>query len=372
MKHHILFLLVLSGLWMASPVLSPAAADTGRIVIYRVPPVYRWPPMPPPPRPIFNWQQSQVQSHVQANSGNTNINSPTSNVNSNNTTNTTLLNQNLGTQISINGAMMPMPTQFTAAGKNFSFNEPRQNGVIAWNGSEEILILSTDENSNVEGGGAALSVLPLPGKPISILPASTKAFEDATALIKRKLSLIAKGQMLLEANIGTHHIFVWELDSPDDFATQVRSYIKQTYDGEADAMVTQQAEEVIRHYFAQGFRYFAFDLAFMSEKPETKVAIAYHFQSPYVYYPLVVSRIGGTGKTHVTLAVFTPGLLHNFKGLRHERIHVFGDKSVDLTAADLEPIDPGLARVMGAGQFKGRIFEISGDMNAFNGDVMAW
>ena len=372
MKYHFSLLLMLFGFLLANPVSRPAAADTGRIVIYRVPRVYNWPPLPPPPRRIFNWQQSQVQNRTQANSGNTNINSPTSNVNSNNTTNNTLLNQNLGTQISINGTMMPTPTQFTAAGKSFSFNEPRQNGVIAWNGKEQILILSTDENSNVKGGGAALSVLPLPGKPISVLPASTKAFDDATALIKRKLSMVAKGRMMLNAKIGTHNIFVWQLDSPDDFANQVRAYIKETYDGKADALVTDQAEKVIKHYFAQGFRYFAFDLAFMSAKPETKVAIAYHFESPYVYYPLVVSRIGGAGKTRVTLAVFTPGLLHHFKGLRHEQIDVFGDRSVDLTAEDLEPIDPGLAKIMGSGQFKGRIFDISGDMNSFAGDVIAW
>ena len=349
-----------------------ADADTGRIVIYRVPRVYRWPPLPPPPRPIYNWQQAQVRNQTQANSGNTNINSPTSNVNSNNTTNNTLLNQNLGTQISINGNIMPTPTQFTAAGKSFSFNEPKQNGVIGWNGKEEILILSTDENSTVAGGGAALSVLPLPGKPISITPASTEAFKDATSLIKRKLSMVAKGTMLLEAKIGTHNIFVWKLDSPDDFANQVRAYIKEKYAGQADALVTEETEKVIKHYFEQGFRYFAFDLAFMTEKPETKVAIAYHFESPYVYYPLVVSRIGGAGKTRVTLAVFTPSMLHHFKGLRHEQIKVFGDKSVDLTAAELEPIDPGIAKLMGSGQFKGRIFEISGQINTFGGDVMAW
>lgn len=372
MKLKIRLLVMLFCLWMVNLTLPLASADTGRIVIYRVPPVYRWPPLPPPPRPIVNWQHNQVQNQTQANSGNTNINSPTSNVNSNNTTNNTLLNQNQGTQITINSSVLPMPTQFTAVGKNFSFDEPGQNGVIAWNGKEQILILSTDEKSNVAGGGAALSVLPLPGKPISILPASTKAFDDATALIKRKLSRVAKGQVLLEAKIGTHNIFVWQLDSPDDFANQVRAYIKERYDGHADALVTEEAEKVIQHYFARGFRHFAFDLAFMTEKLATKVAIAYRFESPYVYYPLVVSRIGGAGKTHVTLAVFTPELLHHFKGLRHEQINVFGDKSVDLNAADLEPIDKGIAELMGSSQFKGRIFEIWGDMNSFEGDLTAW
>lgn len=372
MKRCLILLIVPICVFAAFAVQPAANADTGRIIIYRVPPTYVWPPLPPPPRPIYNWQQSQVQNVTQANSGNTNVNSPTSNVNSNNTTNNNLLNQNSGTQISINGNFVPSPTQFSPVGKSFSFNEPRQNGVIAWNGKEQILILSTDENSNVAGGGAALSVLPLSGKPISILPASTKAFDDATAMIKQKLSLVAKGKMMLEAKIGTHNIFVWRLDKPEDFANQVRAYIKEKYSGEADALVTEETEKIIKHYFAEGFRYFAFDLAFMTDKPETKVAIAYHFESPYVYYPLVVSRIGGEGDTRVTLAVFTPGMLHNFKGLRHEEIKVFGDKSVDLTAADLKPIDEGMAELMGEGQFKGRIFEISGRINAFNGDLMAW
>jgi hypothetical protein len=372
MKLRISLVLVVLGLCVAGLVMPTAQADTGRIIIYRVPPRHHWPPLPPPPRPIYNWQNTQVQNQTQANSGNTNINSPTSNVNSNNTTNNTLLNQNSGTQISINGVMAPMPTQFNAAGKSFSFNEPRQNGVIAWNGKEEILILSTDENSNVKGGGAALSVLPLPGKPISILPASTKAFDEATAMIQRKLSRVAKGKKVLEAKIGTHNIFVWKLDKPEDFSNQVRAYIKKRYHGKADALVTETTEKVIKYYFKIGFRYFAFDLAFMTEKPQTKVAIAYRFESKYVYYPLVVSRIGGKGKTKVTLAVFTPGMLHYFKGLPDKQIKVFGDKSVDLTAADLKPIDPAMAKLMGKGQFKGRIFEISGDMTKFKGDVMAW
>jgi len=369
MKRYVPLLLVLVGVSLASAVPSAALADCGRFVIYYVPRHYHWPPLPPPRPPIYNWQNWR---NNQVNSGNTNVNSPTTNVNSNNTTNNTLLNQNLGTQITINGNSMPTPTQFNAAGKSFSFNEPRQNGVIAWNGKQEILILSTDENSTVAGGGAALSVLPLPGKPIAITPASTKAFDDAVALIQRKLSRVAKGTLMLEAKIGTHNIFAWKLDSPDDFANQVRAYIKQKYDGQADALVTEEAEKVIRRYFDKGFRYFAFDLTFMTDKPQTKVAIAYQFESPYAYYPLVISQIGGAGKTRVTLAVFTPDLLHNFKGLRDEDVKVFGDKSVDLTAADLEPIEPALAKLMGPGTFKGRIFEISGELNAFEGDLMAW
>jgi len=367
MKRCVPLLAALLCLVVANVTVPVAVADCGRFVIHYIPDDYYWPPLPPPPPPIYNWQNQTV-----TNSGNTNINSPTPNVNSNNTTNNTLLSQNSGTQITINGNPLPLPAQYSAVGKGFTFNEPRQNAVIAWNGKEEILILSTDENSNAAGGGAALSVLPLPGEPVSVSVAATKAFDDAVAMIQRKLSMVAKGTLMLEAKVGTPNIFVWKLDSPEDFAKQVRAYIKEKYAGKADALVTDEAEKVIKQYFDLGFRYFAFDLTFMAEKTQTKIAIAYQFKSPYVYYPLVISRIGGAGKTRVTLAVFTPSLLHNFKGLRHEDIQVFGDKSVDVTAADLETIDPGMAKLMGSGTFMGRIFQISGDINTFAGDVMAW
>jgi hypothetical protein len=345
-----------------------ARADTGRIVIYRVPPVHRWPPLPPPPPPIQSWNQNQVQNVTQVGSGNTNVND---------VKNTTLLNQNLGTQILINGTMVPnpatvAPAQFSAVGKGFSFNEPRQNGVIAWNGKQQILILSTDESNNIEGGGATLSILPLPGKPISVRPASTQAFDDAMTLVKQRLNMVAKGTMLLEAKIGTHNIFVWELDRPEDFAGQVRSYIKEKYNGVADAVITPEAEQTVKYYFDQGFRYFAFDLAFMPDQRETKVAIAYRFESPYVYYPLVISRIGGVGATQVNLVVFSPSALHHFKGLAHERIEVFGNRTIDLVGDDIRGIDAEMAELMGDQPFKGRIFEIAGQLNEFDGDLMAW
>lgn len=345
-----------------------ARADTGRIIIYRVPPVHQWPPLPPPPPPIQSWNQHQTQNVTQVGAGNTNVND---------VRNTTLLNQNLGTQILINGAMIPnpaevAPAQFSAVGKGFSFNEPRQNGVIAWNGKEQILILSTDESNNIEGGGATLSILPLPGKPISVRPASTQAFDDAMSLVKQRLNMVAKGTMLLEAKIGTHNIFVWKLDRPGDFAGQVRAYIKEKYNGVADALITPEAEQTVKHYFDQGFRYFAFDLAFMPAQRETKVAIAYRFESPFVYYPLVISRIGGVGATEVNLVVFSPSSLHHFKGLNHERIEVFGNRTIDLVTEDIRGIDAEMAELMGDQPFKGRIFQIAGQLNEFAGDVMAW
>lgn len=350
---------------------TPAHADCGKILIYRVPRTYVWPPLPPPRPPVVNWGYNN-NNNTNINSGNTNINSG-NRINSNNQI---IKNSNIntGTQINIGNGVMPRPAsnQFLAAGMGFTFKEPEQNAVIAWNGKEEIMILSTDEESEVKGGGAVLSVLPLPGKPVSVLPASTEAFEDASRLIRSKLDVVGMGEKVLTAKIGTHNIFVWKIDSPDDFGNEVRAYIKKTYEGQADANIDKGVEKIVRQYFDQGFRYFAFDLTFMSDEDTTKVAIAYRFESKFVYYPLVISKIGGTGDTSVQLAVFTQGSLHNFGGLDVNQIKVIGNQSVDVTAAELEKVDPEMAELMGGEAIKARIMTLSGKVNGFDGDLMAW
>lgn len=350
---------------------TPVRADCGKILIYRVPRRYVWPPLPPPRPPVINWGYNN-NNNTNINSGNTNVNSG-NRINSNNQI-IQNSNVNTGTQINIGNGVMPRPAsnQFLAAGLGFSFKEPEQNAVIAWNGKEEIMILSTDEENEIEGGGAVLSVLPLPGKPISVLPASTEAFEEANRLIRSKLDVVGMGEKVLTAKIGTHNIFVWKIDSPDDFGNEVRAYIKKTYEDQADAHIGKDVEKIVRQYFDQGFRYFAFDLTFMSDEDTTKVAIAYRFESKFVYYPLVISKIGGTGDTTVQLAVFTTNALHNFGGLNVDQIKVIGNQSVDVTAEELKKVDPEAAEMMGGQAIKGRIMTLTGKVNGFDGDLMAW
>ena len=50
---------------------------------------------------------------------------------------------------------------------NAAFEEPTQQAVIAWNGTEEMLVLMTQQKSTLRGEGAMLSCIPLPGEPLS-------------------------------------------------------------------------------------------------------------------------------------------------------------------------------------------------------------
>jgi hypothetical protein len=338
-------------------------ADCGKMVVYvyvfprppRKPrrPNWEWCQQPtfPIPQQTLNWdvpdygqgqqmQQQQSQDLVNSNSNSSNI----------------TINNNTGT-------VPPPPPAgdgVVAYGDN-TFEERSQKALIAWNGKSddsgiETLILATDEISKTGKPQAMLSVLPLPGKPISIERANVKAFVQAQILLDQKIK--AKGGastygVVLHKKIGSHDIFIWKLDNAATFKEEVTAYIADKYDNKAAALITDKTLQVINQYFKKGFRYFAFDLTLVDGKESTKEAIAYTFHSTYAYYPLAISAIGGTGRSLADLVVMTPGkveleLTADFEAeakTKGSKFTLIGNTSVDFTLDEVKSIDERLAKV---------------------------
>ncbi|MGL6193710.1 MAG: hypothetical protein ACRC2T_02670, partial [Thermoguttaceae bacterium] len=99
------------------------------------------------------------------------------------------------------------------------FTETEQQGVIAWNGTKEILVLSTNEASTLGQGAAMLSVMPLPGKPLNIQRANRDIFVNAKKLLAKKYKedMDQTFGLILKTQIGAHNIFAWEVDSIEKF-----------------------------------------------------------------------------------------------------------------------------------------------------------
>ena len=174
--------------------------------------------------------------------------------------------------------------------------------------------------------------------------------------------------MLIEKDIGAHHIIVVEADDQKSFLAQVQAYVGRNVQG-GGALFTEDAIKVVQAYLDAGFRYFAFDIQKVHPDLKVKEALAYRFESEWVYYPLLVSRIGGTGDTKVQLFVISPDVLNQYKGLKDDRIA--STDAVELTPADLKKIDPKIAEVMGTKPAKGRIWTITGKLDGFDADLFA-
>lgn len=227
------------------------------------------------------------------------------------------------------------------------FNEPEQQAVIAWNGKRaknggrETLVLSTNEEIKGLGGQKAylLSVLPLPGEPISVEPANPKAFMIAKGLFFSKAPKPATSEtefgVIKTAKIGAHNIFVWELDSADTFQKDVQAWVAKEFDGQAAAYIDNETMNVLQYYINSGFKYFAFDLTEVGSI-STKASIAYTFKSDSVYYPLVISRIGGSsGFSTVDLVIITPGKLSPAKMSAIQKLRTEDKPALEDDAATL-------------------------------------
>ncbi len=244
------------------------------------------------------------------------------------------------------------------------FDEPNQQAVIAWNGREdedglETLILTTNEQSTDGGKGYLLSVLPLPGEALRIEPANINVFMEAKILFYGKTpdgATVRNGSdaaVVKETKIGPHNIFVWYLEDVEKFQEDVQAWVAERFESEAAALITDETVDVLQYYFEKGFRYFAFDLTEVGNL-STKQAIAYTFRSNHVFFPLVISRIGGSDAiTTVDLIIMTPEKI-TFNGAINEIIRedermtadnqatLVRNGSVKFSIEEIEDLDPSL------------------------------
>jgi len=255
-----------------------------------------------------------------------------------------------------------------------SFTEPNQYAVVAWNGTEEILWIRTKQKSLVPGEGAALSIMPMPGKPISVTRGDDELYTKCFEAVETKLAAnagVASRAPLLEVKIGAHNIFVLEGKSVENLEEQIQDFISKRFDGKAAGMIGDNTREVIADYLSRDFQYFAFDLIDSTEEEEVKVPIQYRFESDYCYYPMVVSKIGGTGNTEVEIVAFTKDSLtqHAPTALTFEEVTT--EESVNFTSEELLELSPDIQKLFGNDGAVARQWYIEGDMKSFKGDI-AW
>ena len=155
----------------------------------------------------------------------------------------------------------------------------------AWNGEEEILVLSVDQKSLI-GKGAAMNVLPMSGKHIDVREGKVELFTEAVELITSKpIGRPIRISKVQSTKIGPHNISVvrsegHDADSKEDeFADAIQKYVKEEFGSEGVAALTDRAKKVIEGYLKAGFEYFALDLVKAAPTLSTKNAIVYHFES---------------------------------------------------------------------------------------------
>lgn len=255
--------------------------------------------------------------------------------------------------------------------------EPTQRAMIAWNGKEEILLLSTDLKASK--ATKVLEVIPLPAEP-KVTKGDVEVFRKATKLINKSivqeaqarghkgLSPSLAGEITFHEKIGAQDISVVRVLNADSFIEWVNNYLKKA--GVDNPVIPESLTAVVKEYIKEGFTWFVFDVVSLDDKPKTNEAIQYRFKTNSLFYPLKISRTG-QGDTSVELLVLTKHLLGNFSGIPIEKVEM-RHTPISITANELRSLNEDMDTLLGHRKdMKLRIWRIKGKFLSLDKDLVA-
>ncbi len=258
--------------------------------------------------------------------------------------------------------------------------EPNQRAVIGWNGTEEVLLLSTELFSNK--ATKILEVIPLPAEP-KVTRGDIKVFAALTTIINKEIaqnsttnsrskgnyeSGISLPTVTFHEKIGAHDISVIHAANAENFTSWVEDYLKAN--GAEQIVIPNSLKAAVIDYINDGYLWFVFDIVDVDTKVKTNDVIQYRFASKSLYYPLRITKTE-TGSTEVDLMIVTDRLLSNFPGISVKDI-TLQHRPVKLKAAQLAAINDELYRLFSPDrQIRIRMWHIEGDLASFQQDLIA-
>lgn len=262
--------------------------------------------------------------------------------------------------------------------------EPTQRALLAWNGEEEILLLSTDLRAS--RATKVLEVMPFPAEP-RVTKGDVAVFRRAVRLINSKISrpLAAAargyasedrsavhaeppGEITFHERIGAHDVAVARVVSGDGFVEWVNDFLKRA--SVDNPVIPPRLRRVVQEYLDDDFRWFAFDVVELESKFRTLEALQYRFPSPALYYPVKISR-SNQGQTSMELLVLSPTLLGAFSGIPRSQIEL-RHEPVSLSSAEVRSLDRGMDDLLGHREnVMLRIWRVRGDFSSFDRDIIA-
>ena len=184
---------------------------------------------------------------------------------------------------------------------------PGQKAIIAWNGEEELLILSTDVYTSESS--PVLGILPLPSNPKAIKEGNFDAFTQIESLIRIKAPpYLGRGiNITFHEKIGAHDITVVEVNDVQEFIQWAENYLKEH--GIEKEISGDKLEAIVSDYIKRDLKFFVFDLTDVSKAKESIEPIMYRFESSFLYYPLKISKLA-LGDVDIGIFAITNGRIN--------------------------------------------------------------
>jgi len=262
--------------------------------------------------------------------------------------------------------------------KGVQITEPKQDAIIAWNGTEQLLYLQTTLAASEET--KILEVMPLPNRP-TVEASEAGVFKRCAFLLPRPSvqesgendpfgapSDLPAAKVVERKMIGAHDLRIVKLLDSKRFVTWVASEFRS---GEEALEVPQPLLKVIDEYVKDGFQWFLFDVVDVKKEQAKKTPLRIRFKTDFLYYPMRITRTE-KGETTVSLSVLTnvPFNKEDCVGLSRDSIKVPA-RPRKISGAKVRWIDPPLFELLGRPDSATlHSWTISGEIDSFQKDLL--
>ncbi len=254
--------------------------------------------------------------------------------------------------------------------------EGGQKAIIAWNGTDEILILSTDVRGSQES--QVIEILPLPAEP-TIEKGSEGSFRQIQSLIRQFYEFYGevytggyglKGareqgagvEIIFHENIGAHSITVVKAVVTEELTRWIEDFLSSM---EIDyGEFPSDLEDLISQYIEDEISFFVLDVIAVNSTVKSVEPLVYRFKTSSLYYPLTISSLF-SGDTKISLCTITSGELadasvlnEGFERVVRFRVKVKALSQIDSAMPQLFTNSPYLC-----------FYKYSGPLNSFENDV---
>lgn len=267
-------------------------------------------------------------------------------------------------------------------------SESGQKAIIAWNGTHEVLILSTDVNSTQEV--EVVEIMPLPSNP-TISKGEKEAFVNVQELVNNYFEIDAmlsqvwvvprfpggtftmggegtappppKITITFYTTIGVHDITVVKAEEANELIQWLQDFLRNKgYNGE----LPSDLEELLGYYIENEMKFFAMDMIKTSPNVTTIDPLIYEFESSRLYYPLRISTLF-SGDTEISLFTLTSDMLDDSSIVKQGFVK---KAQFQIRQEALAKISPNITQLFSGNSYL-CYFSFTGSLEKFNGDILA-
>lgn len=255
---------------------------------------------------------------------------------------------------------------------------PYQRAVAAFDGREQVLLLSTDLRADRHT--KVLEVLTFPSKPI-VSQGDEELFQKAAQLIDDRLAerqagrrapgrigtggRIPNGSAAFHERIQVQGTSVVQIPDSQSFIAWVHDYLRKA--GVDEPEIPLRLRSLVRDCVRDGFTWFVFNVIEVGPETAARPTLQYRFATHKLYYPL---RIMGTesGNTTIRLVLVSPRLviMPDIRPRRAVLLH----HPITVSRDDLSYLGGGLTDFFDRSPQQLRLWEIKGLLNSLRRDVL--